>query len=190
MLLVELITPRAEPKIAQAKDILSASNRQVTIFQHLEKFLKKNKFVYLGQGIGGIAFERPGYPWVFKIFRNDPAYFHFLQYAITHQDNPNLPKIKGKFIRLGDGAYAVRMEKLQPLPRDSNLVWPDIYDKHRSDFNAIPQKMSDKFKAEYPGIWRALKDTYKPGFILDLHVGNVMMRGKTPVLIDPWVKSL
>lgn len=189
MLLVELITPRAEPKIAQTKDILSTSGSQYLTFKKLSAFLIQNGFVYLGEGVGGIVFERPGYPWVFKVFRNDPAYFHFLKYAIAHQDNPNLPRIKGKFIKLGDGAYAVRMEKLKPLAHNDRLAHPTIGYQYRQ-LDAIPEETVKIFSHDYPGIWRALKDTVQPGFILDLGHGNIMQRDGVPVVIDPWVKSL
>lgn len=149
--------------------------------------MKTHGFNILGSGIAGLAFEKNGYPWVFKIFHDDEGYLHFFNYAKTHQNNPNVPKTKGGALTLASDSfmgklYLVRIEKLSPLPVGNevlNLLWGiDFSDD-------LTPEIEQKIAKVYPGIIDVLKDAFSSGYSLDLHPGNVMMRGNIPVIIDP-----
>ena len=42
-------------------------------------------------------------------------YIKYFNYAKRNQNNPNIPRIKGSYIRIGNDAYVVRLEKLQEI---------------------------------------------------------------------------
>ena len=51
-------------------------------------------------GSRGSILKRKGDSFVVKIFQRDPYYMKYLLYAIDHQNNPHVPKIKGKPIKI------------------------------------------------------------------------------------------
>ena len=90
-------------------------------YNRYDQFIKWNNYMiahgfkHLGEGNFASVYEHPSYPWVFKVFKNDSGYMHFFQYAKANQNNPNLPKIKGNFIKINDNTFAIRLEKLKPI---------------------------------------------------------------------------
>ena len=157
-----------------------------------EKFkfeLEELGFEELGSGGFGIVFERPGYPWVFKVFNNDPGYMAYLNYVIHHQNLSAVPKIKGRPVRINKNTYAVRMEPLYKLRGE--LAW---------EFNDAPTALnSSEYKEfvvniakQWPDVATVLADlpgiTGKSRLYLDLHDENVMQRADgTPVITDPLI---
>lgn len=159
----------------------------------LEKFniyMHENGFKKLGQGAFGSVYEKPGYPWVFKIFHNDASYLAWINYVVANQGNEHVPKIKGKPFRITDGVFAVRMEKLDRLPDDwyNNSLLDTIA------YGGITRDAKEKFKElghediipVISAIYAMSHDISKD-WKVDLHSGNVMMRGNTPVITDPLV---
>lgn len=114
---------------------LNSSNRFDALADFTEYMVSKG-FKELGMGSFGATFTHPNYPWVFKLFYNDPAYFKFFEYARANQSNPFLPKIKGKYIKIQTGVYVIRLEKLRAIQMSdwnepgNNVVAAlcDIYD--------------------------------------------------------------
>lgn len=149
----------------------------------LLKYLESHGFKFVGRGVHGLVLEKPGYPWIFKIFKQDPYYHMFLDYAIKHQDNPNVPKIKGKMIPIIGKTYLVRMEPLTPIDPNHELITRTEAYFHLDD---MPGDTRRWLQSRYPGVWKALEGSQSWDGMLDLHQGNIMMRGNTPVLIDPW----
>lgn len=147
-------------------------------------FLKQQGFEKIGKdGSFAAVFERAGYPWLFKIFNNDRAYLTYIKWVIDHQSNPNVPKIRGKLIKINDNTFAVRMEKLKPLlgsNYDSKLV---------SLLDSNPRTWADNqieyIKDNYPGIIQIVDELKKHNWKFDMHHNNIMMRGNIPVIIDP-----
>ena len=188
MKLRELTGYKQDPYYQKAVEIFK--NHTITIQKKLDTFadfMKNHGFNILGSGIAGLAFEKNGYPWVFKIFHDDEGYLHFFNYAKTHQNNPNVPKTKGGALTLASDSfmgklYLVRIEKLSPFPVGNevlNLLWGiDFSDD-------LTPEIEQKIAKVYPGIIDVLKDAFSSGYSLDLHPGNVMMRGNIPVIIDP-----
>jgi hypothetical protein len=152
-------------------------------------FLNEHGFVKLGMGTFGLVFEKPGYPWVFKIFNDDRAYMDYIKYATAHQANPNVPKIKGNLIKIDKYTYAIRIEKLTPFkPAPENDSEHDLHRlllilcDWRSCYPDAKKFVEDKF----PGIYSIIMDLSNDGnWLLDLHEDNIMLRGNTPVLVDP-----
>ena len=158
-----------------------------------EKFkfeLEELGFEELGSGGYGIVFERPGYPWVFKVFNNDPGYMAYLNYVIHHQNLSAVPKIKGRPIRINNNTYAVRMEPLYKLR--SELAW----ELNNAPTDGLKSSEYKEFvvmiEQHWPDVATVLADlpniTGKFKLYLDLHDENVMQRADgTPVITDPLI---
>ena len=180
-----LYDPNAISKAGDRYD----SNRNKRINQGLkfEKFLDDHGFKKLSSGSFGFVYEKPGYPWVFKIFTQDPAYLHFLKYALANQSNPNLPKLKGKILKINDNTYAVRMEKLQSTR--SAEITPTLIELFQIieniHYRTRKNKDTNWLKNNYPGIYKIINDLQDGDWPFDLHDKNMMMRGNVPVIIDP-----
>ena len=149
-------------------------------------YLEQYGFEFIGDGSYGTVYEKRGYPWVFKIFKDDPAYMYFLKYAKANQANPHVPRIQGHTIRINDTTFAIRLEKLTPADDDvvedieyiAGILWLQSEQK--------PQDFYELIKL-YPGVYTILIDMMKAGHRLDIHEGNIMSRAGVPVIIDPIV---
>lgn len=131
----------------------------------LKQLMAKFGFKPVGEGNYGAVFENPQYPYIIKVFMKDTAYLKWLDFAKRHQNNPFVPKIKGKVTRIGPYFMAVRLEKLSPAPFKMKY-----WDDDEKDPNVIEVK-------------NFLDQNTK---LLDMHLGNLMARGSQPVLIDPF----
>jgi len=159
-------------------------------WQHFVFELEELGFTKLGRGAYGVVFEKPGYPWVFKVFNNDPGYFTYLNFARNNQNLSAVPRIKGKFIRINDNTYSVRMEKLYPVNRDElhNLL-ETLRQFFKTDDPVGYQDQIDKLNEEYPDIAAVMERLTKLGkFYIDLHSDNIMQRKDGSLVItDPLV---
>jgi len=166
-----------------------------------EKFateLKAAGFKKLGAGIKAIVYEHPQLPYVIKVFNNDPKYFKYFNWARENQDNPHVPQIRGKYIKINERLYAVRMEKLIPVTRDYEFIRKYIDPKipvvdPQSIFLAtmiLSPKNSEFLENNYPKMVEVksfIHSVVKVGAD-DLHNGNVMKRSDgTLVVTDPLV---
>lgn len=157
-------------------------------FQTFSKYLKKKGFKELGQGSFGATYTHPSYPWVFKLFYNDPSYFKFFEFVRANQGNPYLPKIKGKYIKITNGVYVVRLEKLDRMTPNNpkHRMFADAIDDIYSP--ATIKNRAIRIKKVDPLLYDTLLKIAKvrgEGEQLDLHSGNYMFRGDTGVIIDP-----
>jgi hypothetical protein len=158
-----------------------------------QNYMTDHGFKYLGSGNFAGVYEHPNYPWIFKIFKDDPGYIHFFKYAKTNQHNENLPKIKGNLIKINDTTYVIRVEKLSPMSNtffnnEFNNVAPIFRLFARRELHDLDQDYQQtmlKFKEKYPGIFTVLYDMAKSNYLLDLSSRNMMMRGDIPVITDP-----
>lgn len=161
----------------------------------INRKLKKLGYVQdeqvLGQGVSGIVYKRAGDPYVIKVFQEDPAYKNYLEYVMQNQDNPHVPRIRGKLIKPYRDVelYLIRMEPLNPL---------DVYSQQYklfNDFRDYAFHPTEEFKNNYPDLARILDDIKTLGknwgkkIIFDLHDENVMVRptDNTLVVTDPVV---
>ncbi len=160
----------------------------------LDKFnnyMADNGFTKLGQGAFGAVYEKPGYPWVFKLFANDAAYLAWINYVVKNQSNEHVPKLKGKPFRINDGVFAVRMEKLKRMP---DTWWDDpLLDK--VVYGGITTQNKEELKElGHEDLAKVLVDIHhlahgniNNDWNTDMHGGNIMMRGDIPVITDPLV---
>ena len=188
----ELTGYRSHPAYKKARstfdgpyDRLATNTYRKDKLSRFKEFLEQNGFKFIDRGSFGIVFERPGYPWVFKIFNRDPAYLHFVKYAMAHQGNPHLPRIKG-LIKINDDTYAVRMERLSPIPLGTepamSLIRKIVAIDSYGDLSNADAAWIDK---KFPGISAFFKSFPLQDFEYDLHLQNFMQRGTTMVIVDP-----
>ena len=161
--------------------------------------LDKAGYVRTGVGINAEVFVKPGANYVLKLFNaQDQAYKNFANMTIRHP-NVHFPVFKRKIIPVNDRYYAVRMEYLTPLPKDYQGML-DVMKRYiggwrksdpGSDHRSMAAVDMEYVETQQPGITEAcdlLADFIKSNhYALDLHVGNVMMRGNVLVIIDPVV---
>lgn len=191
MKLKELTGYKQDPFYIKAVEIFK--NYRITTAAKLDAFsnyMKEQGFHILGSGVAGIAFEKEGYPWVFKLFHDDDGYVEFFNYAKAHQNNPHVPRTKGGIMKLTSdplqgNLYLVRIERLHPLPiplqQDKiiqlicSLSFPDEF---------VPAIQKD-IARQYPDIIPVIKDILNSSHAVDFSIGNLMLRGKTLVITDP-----
>jgi len=152
--------------------------------------LHKGGWRLVGKGHYSNVFENPKYPYVLKVFV-DENYKNWLNAVLKYQDNPYLPKIRGKFIKLNKEATAARIEKLQPLSGDMDPIFaqyvPDEVEPSLENFLYDDGAYYYQQK-NFPELGQAFKlalKTRAPGRELDLNKSNFMKRGNTLVLTDP-----
>lgn len=175
------------PAVGSNKEYIDSGDR-MDAFYTFTNYLKKKGFKELGQGSFGATYTHKNYPWVFKLFYNDPSYFKFFEFVRANQGNPYLPKIKGKYIKIANGVYMVRIEKLEPYKwhnekqKEIAKAIEDIYKP------AQIKKRAARIKQVSPLLYTTLEKISKivgKGDQLDLHSGNFMFRGDTVVITDP-----
>jgi len=178
----------------KAKEIFTGNKDQDVSFREWKNIMDYYGFTHLGSGSYGSAYEHPSYPWVFKIFKGDKSYLKYFNYVKKNQHNPHIPRIKGSYIRLGNDAYIVRLEKLQKISMDQYEkveyiidVFSSMLDNDSSSTEITP--MQAQLIDSYHGIYEilvAIKYMFGESYT-DIHYDNIMMRGNVPVIIDPVV---
>lgn len=138
----------------------------------------------LGFGYYAQVYARPQDDYVVKIFREDPGYAAFLHYVKKNANNPYVPKLKGKIIKLPNDYSIVRLEKLKRL----NI---DLFKKIEfAAFNEFDKHTVAEIEGQYPGLISFIRSLRKQAaqskYEFDLNPNNIMMRGDTPVVTDPF----
>lgn len=192
MRIQELSPYKSNPVYQQAKSTfaqVSGEKDRGEKLRNFTQYLEQHGFKKLGQGTYGATYESPKYPYVFKVFNNDSGYKTYLDYVLKNQNNPNVPKIKGTYIKINDDTYAVRMEKLKALPigfGEHEVI--DALDTHNRHRPLSPEK-EELLKTKYPGIYKIVKDlpVIGKGHGLDFNAynDNILFRGNVPVITDP-----
>lgn len=169
-------------------------NLRDAAMDRFSRFMEEHGFKTVGRGSYAGVYQKDGYPWLFKVFAHDPGYLWYVNWAAKHQDNPNVPRIKGLPMRIAPDTYVIRLEKLDKLVRrHGNLTHG--YEQLAYLLNGI-ESMDDLSKEdlqwiskEYPGVYDILRVIQRAGnrFVVDIHGENIMMRGQTPVIADPLV---
>lgn len=138
------------------------------------------------------------------------------EYCRSNKGNPHLPKV-GKLKDFGNW-YVVFIEKLEPVPMSVDIPAMRIYSEALAELKPLPKTSKDyeyyeyeflnipyslfhgtfdndflkKMLDAYPTVYDIYNKIVKPAnsiqVRLDLHLGNVMMRGDTLVITDP-IKS-
>lgn len=168
----------------------------------------------LGSGLYGVVFEKPNTNFVYKLFdAHDDGYLKFLKFVLKNQNNKHVPKVMGQPIRLdfdnrGSGkgvninAYIVKLERLE----ETNLSNPHHAEQYKLVMGIISSlekiRLNDpmrsgamnylnKIETQYPDLVNILEDIndLSPSE-MDMHSGNVMMRGNDIVITDPYAGGI
>lgn len=139
--------------------------------------MKKNGFNLLGSGKYGVVFGKPDYQYVIKIFMKDSAYLRWVKFALDNPNNPFVPKIRGKVVKITPVFYGIRLEKLKPA-----IVWgTSEFFKEYSKWDN-----NNSYKSSNPDIQAVLDHFAENKKLIDLHSENVMNRDGQIVIIDPY----
>lgn len=199
MKIYELTPYKFNPIFTTAKDTFSAEppifDRTAHRYENLKKFtefLADYGFKLVGKGSFGAVYEKPGYPWLFKLFTDDTPYEKYIRWVIAHQNNPHVPKIKGGLIKINDKTFVVRMEKLKPFNfMSSNLNLSTLSNiLFNNDFNELSSNQKAWIKSRFPQLPEVINAIEKIiasdyGIDVDIHSDNIMLRGDVPVITDP-----
>jgi hypothetical protein len=166
-------------------------------------------FKHLGAGMYGDVWEKPGLPYVLKVFSSqDHSYQVWVNLCVTHRGNPHLPRFVGgkKTIRLTPDILAVRMEKLEPLGDNDRYLLRVVRqteklidDRRIASIDELLKDSGDpafkelkSYIQKYPGyltVMNMIKNIMKSqgGIFADTHADNFMLRpdGVTLVFTDP-----
>lgn len=181
---------------------------------NLFKWLKENNFKLIGEGVFSDAYESDEImkdKFIVKVNRGelDKRYLEFVDFCQENKQNTHLPKMGN--IRMFEGWYIIFIEKLKPIKTDflgfnfekfytffnklvdfgmqQNLQKISL-EKEIKDFFILNSKKPDLIElyleqfCEMSIILGKLKEKLNCN-TLDLHDGNIMLRGNTLVIIDP-----
>lgn len=150
---------------------------------------------------------------VVKVFEPDPCYLGFIDLVKQHSTNPHFPLVrkvarfmKGRF----KGNYLLKMESLQPMSvgefnADKGFhcyFAASMPERYRGEYSWSSEIAADYVKEggdakELAASWekenaafaqaiQLIWSNLKSGCVEDIHFQNVMKRGQTWVIIDPY----
>ena len=184
MLISELINESVQlDEITRPNDLDNARN-----------VLHNAGYLTLGSGSFAEVFYKPNSnsDYVLKLFKSmDTGYMAFIKLAQATK-NIHFPIFRGKMMKITKHYYAIRIERLSEMPfNDESTKISDLilgYVEFPKDPTFIERMR--KLEKTQPGIIEAcdiLRMTMDRLDIQnDLHAGNMMMRGKTIVITDPF----
>jgi hypothetical protein len=184
----------------------------------LHNILTDHGWNILGSGFEATVAEKPGAPYVLKVFPANSKYIQFVKFCQAHSANPHVPRFSRYVRPVPHTTFSyVRMEKLKPV-REATLMnsyaeylcavdqvfrskdRSPVFWNHamsRWDLDELPEKQgySDvaTCAAQAPESWtRLIEDLINlmqaQGMEqFDLHPDNMMLRGPTLVVTDPFV---
>lgn len=184
----------------------------------LHGIMRDHGWNILGTGMEATVAEKPGAPYVLKVFPKASRYAQFVQFCQQHGDNPHLPRFSRYVRPVPHTPFSyVRMEKLKPV-RGAALLntyaeymcavdqvfrsedRTPVFWNHamsRWDLDELPEKQGYTDVAacaqQAPSTWiklieRLVSLMQAQGIKqFDLHPDNMMLRGTTLVITDPFV---
>lgn len=147
----------------------------------INNFTRKG-FKMLGHGCYAAVFDSnvdPNLVYKVGIKLTDPFLSYIQEPSLAN--NPHFPRVYD--IHVGDGWYLVKMERLEPLPSHKLEVSSDISSVVSDDSYTLKYLAPSHELFSIAHQIRALADSLDVK--LDLHPGNIMMRGMVPVITDP-----
>jgi hypothetical protein len=176
-----------------------------------EKKLTNWGYEKVGSGTYADVYTKPGTDKVLKVFDDeDRGYLQFIRF-IKKNPNPHYPVFLSKLTKVSDWIYAIRIEKLTPIGGNYHgASKQDLSETLRrmTRFNNWDEMIADAaaregennqpeiiellkyFQKTQPGLLDAVRLLYsnaKKKTDVDLHDENIMLRGDTIVISDPWV---
>lgn len=184
----------------------------------LHGIMRDHGWNILGTGFEATVAEKPGLPYVLKVFLKQSKYTQFVQFCQQHGNNPYLPRFSRYVRPVPHTRFSyVRMEKLKPVNErrlmtayaeymcavDQVFKSEDrtpVFWNHalsRWELDELPEKEGytdvAQCAAQAPTQWthtiEALVKLMQSEGIkqFDLHPDNMMLRGSTLVITDPFV---
>jgi hypothetical protein len=190
-------------KINELTGIKNYPKVKTKSYYTFKNMLKDKGFVFLNDGLNGITFM--GKNSVLKIFRPDQGYERFISLVknIPSEYKPFAPKITSirKYPPNPEIKF-IKIEKLTEFNLNDDKNFSDIFSTYGEyltndtfeNYDELFTKITDdedqlflkRFPIEFINFIIYLynsKDRYR----FDLHNDNIMMRGTTPVVIDPYI---
>jgi len=148
------------------------SLRQIETNTAITSLARKYKFTKIGEGFYAVVYKHENYPFVVKVWRQDEGFDMWLNFVLNNQNNPYVPKVKGKPVRITGTEYkAIRLEY---------LIHPKMREKHIHDVIEI------LWKSEDPNMKKIVRYLKSTGRDDDMHSENIMQRPNGQwVITDP-----
>jgi hypothetical protein len=194
MRLEELTGYKSHP-LGQAAARLKPSNGKqvwdlaydVVNMRDFVKVAAEHNWTRIGGGKYSNVFRHPGYHYMVKVFVRDPEYLRYFNLVKSMQGNPHVPRVRGKFMKVGTEGYVVRLEPLTSLdsaqdPIFKKYVHPSLPPTMDS---LLDERNIDYLEKKFPALMELFYEIFGLSTTLDWHDGNLMKRGNTLVITDP-----
>jgi hypothetical protein len=141
------------------------------------------------------VFSKPGENYVLKVNKREDHPYAWFAFLTRKFPNPHFPKIgNAKFINIGKERYRVyAIEKLQPFKEHwdarSIAAFCKVTVTEKEDLQTTLKyaKRFDLGDQEESLITACdILRKYNQGYYVDIHTNNIMLRGETIVIIDPF----
>lgn len=160
---------------SDASSVQKVDTRDNSWRANLDSYMRTHGFKRLGTGKYASVYGNEKYPYVIKVFQKDSAYLRWIKFALNNKNNPYVPKIRGKVVKITPMIFAIRLEKLTPGYLEGDFA--NEYYNWEEDNN---------YQSSDPNIQQVLDFFAQNKKLLDLHGENVMYRGNQLVIVDPF----
>ena len=141
----------------------------------------------IGKGYYAYVLKAPVKDYVIKLSYGDSGYQKFLKFIRSNPGNPHVPRIRGLGVKLSPDVYAIRMEQLIPITRTDPVLAQYIAPGLPVEFDSIWHEDNiDFLKASHPELYQTFVSLYRMDPDNDIDYTNVMRRGDTLVITDPF----
>lgn len=175
---------RAKEIISELYGTYDLRSAPVQSVDELSALMAKNGYKEIGAGEYGAVYGNDRLNQVIKIY-NDECYEAFVKLCKSRPGDPHLPKFRGNSVRLRNGARMIRLERLTPAKEATISQVHLLY--------SIAQRPEEKEMWGLEGEKGSMVETLEALIAgmptmcrVDLNAGNIMMRGQTAVIIDPF----
>lgn len=193
------------------KFLQDPENKEKT-WKKLKEDFQADGGIVLGSGVFATTFFHPSWSYVLKTFFADSCYLKFVRFA-ARNPHPCYPRFFGREQKLvphfkryvaEEYIYAIRMEKLIPIPVELKGRFGEFEEllSYLSNNNA-DQFMHDSYFEDYiqgkeDKLWKLIEAYRQISHIsvgnecnIDLHMGNIMYRPSDQnfVITDPFSEA-
>lgn len=172
-----------------------------------EKKLTNWGYEKAASGTFADVYTKPGTNKVLKVFDDDRGYLQFIRF-VKKNPSQHYPVFLSKLVKVSPWINAIRIEKLTPIGRNyrgvskedlseiiRRMSWYDNWDEMIADTTKRQGtkeiiELLKYFQKTQPGLLDAVRSLFsntKKKTDVDLHDDNMMLRGDTIVISDPWV---
>jgi hypothetical protein len=192
MKISELIRYKKDPAYVSAVDLGTDDDPGYTAYNKnaidpLINRLKELGWNNIGKGYEGLIFSNPSKSYVIKLYVPFGNSKELIQFITNNQSNQHVPKLRGKPVKIKSDSpvYMLRMEKLEPIKSERDPIFAQYFPPGTTGdvwdlFSVDPTWL----KANQPDLYQVIKFVNNIQNEPDLHIGNIMKRKNTFVLID------